>query len=317
MLAAILVGAALATGALTVVCWIAGFDRVSDVLNRANWDWLPLAAAAVVVSHVGYTLAYREVLRSQGGPRLSVGVLGTAVLAGFGMLVPRAGFTLDRSFWEEHGLSVVAARGRILTLGMLEWALLAPAALVAAIVLFLENFPAQGGVILSWVIGVPAGAIVVAVLLLGRGRLPQRGRFWTPFMETLDAVPAAFRMMVRTRTGTLAAIGMAIYWAADITALGACLAVVNHPVPVPVLIVGFATGYAFTRRSLPFAGAGAAEALLPLAMHWMTVSLAAAVLAVFAYRLVNLWLPLAPAAFALHRLRSLAPALAPTVEPSI
>ena len=51
-----------------------------------------------------------------------------------------------------------------------------------------------------------------------------------------------------------------------------------------------------TRRTLPFGGAGAVEALLPFALSWTGISLAAAVLAVFAYRVFNLWLPLVPAA---------------------
>jgi uncharacterized membrane protein YbhN (UPF0104 family) len=61
------------------------------------------------------------------------------------------------------------------------------------------------------------------------------------------------------------------------------------------VIVGYATGYALTRRTLPLAGAGVVEALLPFALSWMSYPLAAAVVAVGAYRVVNLWLPLVPA----------------------
>jgi uncharacterized membrane protein YbhN (UPF0104 family) len=61
------------------------------------------------------------------------------------------------------------------------------------------------------------------------------------------------------------------------------------------LILGYATGYALSRRTLPFAGAGAVEALLPFALTWVGVPLAPALLAVFAYRLFNLWLPVIPA----------------------
>jgi len=61
-----------------------------------------------------------------------------------------------------------------------------------------------------------------------------------------------------------------------------------------------------TRRTLPLAGAGAVEALLPFALSWCGISLAAAVLAVFAYRVCNLWLPLLPAALGLRSLRAAA-----------
>jgi len=43
--------------------------------------------------------------------------------------------------------------------------------------------------------------------------------------------------------------------------------------------------------------------LLPFALTWVGYGLAPAVLAVFAYRIFNLWLPLGPAAAALYALR--------------
>jgi len=75
-----------------------------------------------------------------------------------------------------------------------------------------------------------------------------------------------------------------------------------------LLLIGYATGYALTLRTLPFAGAGAVEALLPFALSWMAISLPAAVLAVFAYRIFNLWLPIVPAAVGLRSMRSAAAA---------
>jgi uncharacterized membrane protein YbhN (UPF0104 family) len=302
-LAAIALGAILAGAALAGDGWAAGFGAVRQLITQADWRWLPLAVGCVVLSHVGYTLAYREVLRSKGGPTTSASQVGASVLAGFGLLTPRAGFTLDRTIWRDHGLSAAAARGRVLTLGMLEYALLAPAAFICAVVLFTENFPAKGGVLESWLIGLPLGAVIVAGLFAIRRWLPKTGRVWTPLHQMLDAVAAMLQVVAHSRDGVLAAGGMALYWVADIAALGACLAVVQDAVPVDVLVVGYATGYALTRRSLPLAGAGAAEALMPFAMHWMTVPLAAAVFAVFAYRLCNLWLPLAPAALSLRHLR--------------
>ena len=70
-----------------------------------------------------------------------------------------------------------------------------------------------------------------------------------------------------------------------------------------LIILGYASGYALTRRSLPLAGAGAVETLLPFALTWMGIALPAAVVCVFAYRFFNLWLPLLPAAAAVITLR--------------
>jgi uncharacterized membrane protein YbhN (UPF0104 family) len=96
--------------------------------------------------------------------------------------------------------------------------------------------------------------------------------------------------------GLAAGAGMALYWIADIACLWGCLrAVLGHWPPVAALLIGYATGYALTRRTLPFAGAGAVETLLPFALYWVKIPLAPAVLAVLAYRIFNLWIPLVPA----------------------
>jgi uncharacterized membrane protein YbhN (UPF0104 family) len=86
--------------------------------------------------------------------------------------------------------------------------------------------------------------------------------------------------------------------------LWVCLAAFDRVTPgVAAVVVGYATGYALTRRTLPLAGAGAVEALLPFALVWVGFGLPSAVLAVFCYRFFNLWLPLGPAAFGLYHLR--------------
>jgi uncharacterized membrane protein YbhN (UPF0104 family) len=300
--AAVLLGAVLAGSAIMGDGWAAGFSTVGSLITQADWRWIPVAVGCVVLSHIGYTLAYREVLRAKDAPRPPMARLAASVLAGFGMLTPRAGFTLDQAILRESGASPAAARGGVLRLAMLEYALLAPATFICAVVLFAQRFPAQAGVLQSWLIGVPVGAAVVGALFLIRRRHPFNSRVLRPLDRMLDAISAMGRTVLESRTGAVAAGGMALYWAADIAALGACLLIVQQSLPVDVLVVGYATGYAFTRRSMPLAGAGAAEALMPFTLHWMTVPLAACVLAVFAYRLCNLWLPLGPAALSLRHL---------------
>jgi len=51
-------------------------------------------------------------------------------------------------------------------------------------------------------------------------------------------------------------------------------------------------------------GAGVVEALLPFALLWVSLPLAAGMLAVLAYRFFNLWLPLVPAAIGLRSMRA-------------
>jgi uncharacterized membrane protein YbhN (UPF0104 family) len=105
---------------------------------------------------------------------------------------------------------------------------------------------------------------------------------------------------------------MAVYWAGEVFVLWVCLAAFERHTPsVEAVVVGYATGYALTRRTLPLAGAGAVEALLPFALTWVGYGLPAAVLAVFAYRVFNLWLPLGPAAAGLYALRRRRPTQQP------
>jgi uncharacterized membrane protein YbhN (UPF0104 family) len=47
------------------------------------------------------------------------------------------------------------------------------------------------------------------------------------------------------------------------------------------------------------------EALLPLALGWVGIALGPALVAVFGYRLINLWLPIIPALAGLPTLRRL------------
>jgi uncharacterized membrane protein YbhN (UPF0104 family) len=105
--------------------------------------------------------------------------------------------------------------------------------------------------------------------------------------------------------GAGAVAGMALYWLGDAFILWAALrGFLAHAPDIPTLLVAYATGYALTRRSLPLAGAGVVGALLPFALHWVGFAFAPAVLAVFVYRIYNLWLPLLPALAGTRHLRT-------------
>ncbi|HET7530800.1 MAG TPA: lysylphosphatidylglycerol synthase domain-containing protein [Mycobacteriales bacterium] len=298
----VVTGAILAAAATVGLVWAAGPRAVVHEARHATYGWLLLAAAGAAASYVGYLLAYREVARAEGGPRLSASRALAVVVTGFGIVVPRGGFAIDSAELAQHGLSEAEARQRVTNLAVLEYAVLAPATFAAAVVLLVRHTPAQSGLLPSWVIGVPVGTAVTAGLVLWRRRIARRGPVRERLHRGLEAVAATLRML-RRPAGVIAAGGMALYWAGDITTLWACLATFDGSPSVAVLIVGYATGYALTRRSLPLGGAGAVEALLPFALSWVSVHLAAAVLAVVVYRLFNVWLIVGPAAAGLRHLR--------------
>jgi len=191
-----------------------------------------------------------------------------------------------------------------MSLGTLEYAVLAPVAFAISLLL-LANGVHREGVPLSWVVGVPVGTLVALTLLRHRHAFSRREGWRARLGHALDGIAHTLDLVRDVRAGGLALLGMAIYWAADIFVLWACLALFwPHGNPgVLVIVLGYASGYALTRRSLPLAGAGAVEMMLPFALMWTGIALPAAIVCVFVYRVFNLWLPLAPAAAAVFVLR--------------
>jgi uncharacterized membrane protein YbhN (UPF0104 family) len=299
-----LVAGALSLIAAMLVAGAAGYGAVASHLRHANTYWLPFAVAGAVAAHVGYVVAYREVAHVDRGVRLGTLRAGAIVAAGFGMFIPRGGFAVDLEALQDLGVPPEEARVRVLGLGSLEYAVLSAGACICAILLLAEHAHAQRAVTLSWTIGVPAGTMLAVLAVRYRAWLC-RGRIGKALRPALDAI-AVVGMIVASprRHGAAAFTGMAVYWAGEVFVLWVCLAAFTRHTPsVEAVVVGYATGYALTRRTLPLAGAGAVEALLPFALMWVGYGLAAAVLAVFAYRVFNLWLPLGPAAAALYALR--------------
>ncbi|HZO96466.1 MAG TPA: lysylphosphatidylglycerol synthase domain-containing protein [Gaiellaceae bacterium] len=303
-LAFVVIAGTLAVGALAGVVFVAGPEAVAHRLAHPRLYWLPIAFGATIVSYLGYIFAYRECACAGEGVDLPLHHVGALVAGGFGLFIPRGGFALDVEALELAGLPRREARVRTLSLGTLEYAVLAPVAFAISLLLLTRGFH-RVGVPLSWAIGVPAGAAVALWLMRRRRGFALRGGWRSRLAHALDGIAQTVRLVQNRRAGALALLGMTLYWAADIFVLWACLAVFwpdGHP-SVEVIILGYASGYALTRRSLPLAGAGAVETMLPFTLMWTGIALPAAVLCVFAYRLFNLWMPLVPAAAAVFLLR--------------
>jgi uncharacterized membrane protein YbhN (UPF0104 family) len=268
--------------------------------------WFAAALGAEIVAYAGYMLAYREVARVEGGPQLEMPRIAALVSAGFGVFVPRGGFAADLDAFRNAGLGPREARARVLGLGALEYAILGPAAAISAAVLLLEHGTHAPGPAFTWpwAIAVPVGFVAAFLALETRTWFHRQGGWRAGVGHGLDAV-YVLRQLIRAPRdhGVAALAGIAVYWAADIFCLWASLQAFHVSLSVPALIIGYATGYALTRRTLPLAGAGAVEALLPFALGWSGVALAAALLAVLGYRIFNLWLPLLPAALGLPHVR--------------
>jgi hypothetical protein len=293
----VIFAAMLATGAVAGVAWAAGLDAVRDRLVHPDLLWLPVAAAVLLPAYIGYIAAYRAVTEVEGDRPLDWRATAAVVATGFGVFHVRGGFGVDLEAMHQSCSSPEQARSRVLGLGALEYAVLAPAASIAAMLVLAEGTRISWGMTLPWAIAVPLGFLFGFAALRHHGRLHRRGGLAGAVAQALEGVDILRRLAFTSPRVTISAYaGMTLYWAAEIFALYAMLhAFLGHAPDLPSVIVGYATGYALTRRTLPLAGAGVVEALLPFALSWMSYPLAAAVVAVGAYRIVNLWLPLVPA----------------------
>jgi uncharacterized membrane protein YbhN (UPF0104 family) len=294
----------IALATLFAVTWVAGFGHVAARLQSVQPIWFLVALGAEAVAYVGYVLSYREVSRVEEGPSMNARTSLAAVTAGFGAFVARGGFAVDLHAFRQAGVSDREARVRVIGLGALEYALLGPAACVTAIVLLANGVSKPNlGLTLPWAIAVPVGFVAALWAVQHRERFAGKRGWREQLGQTLESIHMIKCLFQRKHIA--GPLGTAVYWFGDIVCLWACLQAFTHGTPdIELLLIGYATGYALTRRTLPLAGAGAVEALLPFALSWTGISLSAAVLAVFAYRVCNLWLPLVPAALGLRSLRA-------------
>lgn len=302
----IALAAVLAAGALVGIAWAVGIAKVLHALVHPHWVWFPAAVGGELLAYVGYIAAYRELARAEGGAELGLPRSAAIVATGFGVFIEGGGFALDREALRQAGLSETEARRRVLGLGVLEYAVLAPATLVAAVIVLLRHQSISTSLTLPWIIGVPAGAAVALTALRHRSTICRWRHVGSWLAHNLDALRLVLQVLRSPRRHGLALLGTVVYWTGDIFCLWATLhAYSARTPPVAQLMVGYATGYALTRRALPLGGAGLVEAVLPFALGWVKIALAPALLAVFAYRSINLWLPMIPALAGLPSLRRL------------
>jgi hypothetical protein len=126
---------AIALGTLFAVAWYAGFGHVWTRIPAVQPIWFVVAFAAEAFAYIGYVLSYREVSRVEKGEEMPVRDALAAVTAGFGAFVAQGGFAVDLHAFRDTGISDRDARVRVLGLGALAYALLAPGTCIAAIVL--------------------------------------------------------------------------------------------------------------------------------------------------------------------------------------
>jgi uncharacterized membrane protein YbhN (UPF0104 family) len=290
-------------GALAVMAAIAGFDEVFHHFHSRVAFWFAVALAGEATAFGAYVFAYRAVAAVDGGPKLTLTEAMELVAVGFGAFLAKGGAALDskalRGEGDEHEGEV-----RVLALDALEHAPLAPAACAAAITLLVQGRHEPGlDFTIPWATLVPLGAVLAAVGVRHRQRFVGTEGWRGKLGDILEGIAVLFRLAGEWRVHWPAFVGATMYWAGDVFCLWAALKPFDAAPRFAPIVLAHAVGYVLTRRTLPLAGAGIVEVLMPLTLVASGAPFPGAVLGVFVYRIVNLWLPLLPAAAALPRLR--------------
>ncbi|HET8977268.1 MAG TPA: hypothetical protein VFN87_03865 [Solirubrobacteraceae bacterium] len=300
---------AAAAVAVAVIAVIYGVGHFADAWSHLHVGWLGVAFAAELLAIPAYAFAYRELARFDDGPLLPAVLVARLVMLGFGPLATRGGFAIDRRAL--GALEGDAERGswRVVGLGALEWALLSPAAWLAAIVLLISGDPRpMPSLLWPWIILVPVGFGVVLWLAQPghRDRLCARGGPRRRAVRRgLEGVWLLIPLARRVRRTWPAWLGAGLYWALEIAVLYSAVRFIGLGANVGEIVLAFATGYALTRRSMPLGGAAITEVLMTFALHWVGQPVAGALAAVVVYRCLNFLLPAIPALVILPRIEPL------------
>lgn len=300
---------ALAAVAVVAIAAGYGFAAFADAWSHLSFAWLALAAGAELLAIGAYTVAYRSLVKFEGGHRLPHLTLVQLVIAGFGPFVAVGGFVLDKRALQRLEVEPPEPEVRVFGMGALEWAVLAPAAWAAAVILLATGDPRpMPSLLWPWALAVPIGFVLGFWLAT-----PERtericaggGRWRSSLGQALRGVGVLRSLAAGIDCCWLVWAGMALYWALDIASLyGAVRFVGLHP-NLGEVIVAYATGYALTRRSMPLGGAGVTEALMTFALHWVGQPVAPALAGVVVYRIFNFVLPGLPALASRRRLAPL------------
>jgi hypothetical protein len=90
-----------------------------------------------------------------------------------------------------------------------------------------------------------------------------------------------------------------LYWVGNVVCLWAALRSVGESLPLPELVLAFATGHVAMILPLPLGGVGGVDAAMTYALTAVGVPLAPALVGVAVYRLFAFWMPTIPALAAL------------------
>ncbi len=312
-------------GVAALIGKAAHYDRLLESWRDASKAWFAVMLVGEAMAYAGYIVAYRALARMFGGPRLGYWITTRIVAAGFGAMVAATsagGLAVDYWALRRAGVRQHGAIRRVLALNTLEWAVLAGGAATAAAA---EAAGAGRGaptfLELAWLTVVPA-CVLAAAWTTAPSRCerlshppPRAGRPRELFADAIGGVVIVRTVVAHPLRHAAPLVGVAVYWAGDLLCLWGGLRALDVHLGLAALVLGYATGYLSTMLPLPLAGAGGVDAAMVFGLRLVGVPLAAGLLGVLAYRLVNFWLPVIPAVAAGATMKGVRDELPEVVHP--
>lgn len=288
-----------------VIARVTGADAVGRAFDHIDAPLIALVAVAELITYPAYMVAFRSIAGIHGHPKLGLPIVARLVVAGFGPFALSGGFGIDKRALQAIDEDERSARVRVMALGTLEWAVLAPITCAVAVVLLVTGANVMPSLLWPWATAVPIG-LGLAFWAGGRSdRLARIGGSYKDWLaQALEGVGVLRTLLRQPRRYVRAWLGTALYWAADMAAFYVALRVFGLELGPGRVIIAYATGYAATRRSLPLGGAGVTEVLMTYALYWVRMPLAPALAAVLIYRAFNFLLIAVPALIAARQLES-------------
>lgn len=305
--ALVLLAFALDVAAAVGMSYLAGFTTVRARLNDFHPIWLAGVAGGLALSFAFYYLAYREIYRTDSGPAVRGTRLVALVAAGFGGFFAHGGGALDQFALESTGADEREAKVRVTAMAGLEHGglgIVGTGAATAALVMAVSRPPLDFQY--PWAV-IPLPGMLLAFWLANRyaPSLRERKGIKGKIGIFADSIVLIRDMFRDPRHHWAGPTGMTAFWLAELFAAWSGLAAFGLHMNAASYIVGFLTAAVFTRRTGPLAGAGVLMVTLSVTLWYSGAPFAAAVLGMFAYRMVSFWLPLPFSLASLPTLRAI------------
>ena len=304
----LVVAALLVLGIGLLIARAAGFAEVRDAISQADSTWFLVCFTAQVVALAGYAGVVREAFRWDGGPEASLGLSAHVMFASIGatrVLAAGGAGAIAVTYWcfRRARFSQREALVRVLGFNMLFYVVFGAAAWIAALLCLLGvRGDARLAVTLPWLVLVPS--CLAAAIFATQPRRVQSvaapgGSVARRALSYFVSATAWVRELLPHRAGRRSLVSSLVYWTGSIVCLWAALNSLGQSLPLPELVLAFATGHAAMILPLPLGGVGGVDAALTYALTLVGVPLAPALVGVAVYRLFAFWVPTIPGLVAL------------------